>query len=248
MRTIENIKELKSNLALFETYLSEGNDQENQAVNKFIAGGKCFVTYKINNEWRFAPSRFIGYYDNDLEKHINNNSKDGRETNPAINKISENKLKENEILETKYLEYCKGLGIKPHDKKRKYWLFDFKGEEFASNINTDEGFPEGKIVERKHKARERNTELVRQAKQLFKEKNGNLFCQVCGFDFEKTFGTIGKNFIEAHHTIPVSEMGKGYETKIEEIAIVCSNCHRMLHRKRPWLKINELKKIRNGSS
>ena len=43
-------------------------------------------------------------------------------------------------------------------------------------------------------------------------------------------------------------MGKGYETKIEEIAIVCSNCHRMLHRKRPWLKIDELKNIRNGSS
>jgi predicted HNH restriction endonuclease len=244
MRTVENIKELKSNLALFETYLSEGSDQENQAVNKLIAGGKCFVTYKINNEWRFAPSRFIGYYDNDLEKHANNSSKDGKVTNPAINRIADNRLKESEILEAKYLDYCKGFGIEPHNTKRRYWLFDFKDEEFTSNVNTNEGFPEGKIVERKHKARERNSELVRLAKKKYREKYGSLCCQVCNFDFEEAFGAIGKDYIEAHHTIPVSEMGKGYETKIEEIAIVCSNCHKMLHRKRPWLRIDELKKIR----
>lgn len=38
-------------------------------------------------------------------------------------------------------------------------------------------------------------------------------------------------------------MAEGEETKIEDIAIVCSNCHRMLHRKRPWLSINELKQL-----
>jgi predicted HNH restriction endonuclease len=32
-------------------------------------------------------------------------------------------------------------------------------------------------------------------------------------------------------------------TKVEDIALVCSNCHRMLHRKRHWLSINELKQL-----
>ena len=249
METIKTIEDLKSNLELVEMYLSEGTDKERQDINKLISGGFCFVVYKINNEYRFVPSRYIGYYDNDLERH-NNNNKKGDETNFAISRLVKNpknklkKLIKDEFLDIKYLEYCKGLGIKPHDKKRKYWLFDFKREEFASNVNTDEGFPEGKIVERKHKARERNSKLVKDAKRLFREANNGLYCQICGFNFEKSFGEIGKDFIEAHHTIPVSEMEETHKTKIEEIAIVCSNCHRMLHRKRPWLKINDLKKIR----
>ncbi|MFN3092826.1 hypothetical protein [Bacillus pumilus] len=36
-------------------------------------------------------------------------------------------------------------------------------------------------------------------------------------------------------------MGEGHSTKVEDIAIVCSNCHRMLHRKRPWLNKDQLK-------
>ncbi len=115
--------------------------------------------------------------------------------------------------------------------------------DFIDNSRLDDEFPEGKIVERKHKARERNSELIKKAKQNFKEKNGKLFCQICGFDFEKKYGKLGANFIEAHHTIPVSEMNVGYTSKIDEIAIVCSNCHKMLHRKRPWVKMDELEKI-----
>jgi len=215
MRTIANIEELKLNLKLFENYLTEGNEIEIRTVNKLIAGGLCFVSYKIGDEWRFAPSRYVGYFNNDLEKHANNINKDGKITNPAINRIAKNKLDENKDLEIKYLEYCYNLGIKPHNKKRKYWLFYFKGDDFENNRNTEEGFPEGKIIERKHKARERNSELIIKAKQNFKEKNGKLFCQICGFDFEKTYGKLGANFIEAHHTIPVSEMKAEYVSKVE---------------------------------
>lgn len=42
---------------------------------------------------------------------------------------------------------------------------------------------------------------------------------------------------------PISEMAENEETKVEDIVLVCSNCHRMLHRKRPWLTINELKEL-----
>ena len=57
------------------------------------------------------------------------------------------------------------------------------------------------------------------------------------------FTAIGEDFIEGHHTIPVSEMKPNHKTKPEEIAMVCSNCHRMLHRKRPWLSIDKLKEL-----
>ena len=104
-----------------------------------------------------------------------------------------------------------------------------------------ESFPEGKIKEGLHKSRERNTKLVKQVKAEALEKYGNLECQCCGFDFLKTYGQLGSEFIEAHHTLPISELHvNGGNTKLEDIALVCSNCHRMLHRRRPWLTMSEL--------
>jgi hypothetical protein len=107
------------------------------------------------------------------------------------------------------------------------------------------GFPEGKKVERVHKARERSAKLIRVARETFLENHEKLYCIVCGFDFEKVYGERGQGYIEAHHTVPVSEMKVGYKTKPEEIALVCSNCHRMLHRTRPWLKMDELENLLN---
>ena len=104
-------------------------------------------------------------------------------------------------------------------------------------------FPEGKIVERTHKARERNSKVVRVAKRNFKIKHGRYYCEACGFDFEKTYGDVGEDYIEGHHTIPVSEMPPNYKSKPKEIVLLCSNCHRMVHRKRPWLTIKEIKKF-----
>ncbi|MEY2304336.1 HNH endonuclease [Bacillus tropicus] len=101
----------------------------------------------------------------------------------------------------------------------------------------DLGFIEGKKKLRQHIYRERNPKVIRIAKEKFKQdNNGRLFCEICSFDFYETYGEIGEDFIEGHHTIPVSELEEGHKTRVEDIAIVCSNCHRMLHRKRPWLK------------
>lgn len=107
----------------------------------------------------------------------------------------------------------------------------------------DEGFPEGKLVLKQHLVRERNSEVIKLAKERFIQQYGKLFCEICGFDFSTQYGDIGEGYIEGHHTKPVSEMTENEETRVEDIALVCSNCHRMLHRKRPWLTINELKEL-----
>lgn len=116
----------------------------------------------------------------------------------------------------------------------------------ANNIGfteDDEGFPEGKLILKQHLVRERNSEVIKLAKERFKQRHGKLYCEVCGFDFVEHYGDIGEGYIEGHHTKPVSEMNENEETKVEDIALVCANCHRMLHRKRPWLSINELKQL-----
>ena len=69
-------------------------------------------------------------------------------------------------------------------------------------------------------------------------------CQVCGRDFEATYGEIGKGFIHVHHLTPISSIGKEYKLNVDtDLAPVCPNCHYMLHRKNPPYTIEELKEI-----
>lgn len=54
-------------------------------------------------------------------------------------------------------------------------------------------------------------------------------CQVCGMNFEQTYGELGKDFIEVHHLHPVSQ-GERKVNPIEDLIPLCSNCHSMIHR------------------
>ncbi|MCY8497740.1 HNH endonuclease [Bacillus atrophaeus] len=54
--------------------------------------------------------------------------------------------------------------------------------------------------------------------------------------------------MEGHHIIPVSELEEDSKTKVEDIILVCANCHRMLQRKRPWLSKEQLKDILQSNS
>lgn len=57
-------------------------------------------------------------------------------------------------------------------------------------------------------------------------------CQCCGFDFEKTYGEIGKGFIEVHHVVPLSYLGEAVTINPHtDLVCLCSNCHRMIHRR-----------------
>jgi len=110
--------------------------------------------------------------------------------------------------------------------------------------NEELTFPEGKEKFTLHKSKERNKVLFRKAKELYFKKDNNLSCQICGFSFFDKYGEIGKGFIEAHHTFPISELKEETNTEIEDLAMLCSNCHRMVHRQRPWLTIELLKAMK----
>ncbi|HRX22334.1 MAG TPA: hypothetical protein P5273_11545, partial [Syntrophomonadaceae bacterium] len=80
-----------------------------------------------NNEYRFYPSRFIGYKYNSQVAHDGNKAKDGRETNPAINRIIGHEPQPSEELEKEYVRYCVKMGITPskagtYGVKRKFWM------------------------------------------------------------------------------------------------------------------------------
>jgi HNH endonuclease len=78
-----------------------------------------------------------------------------------------------------------------------------------------------------HLRRERSRLLASECK-----RRDGYRCQVCSIDFEKVYGNLGREFAEAHHLRPLSTLRGKSRTSLDDLATVCANCHRMLHRMR----------------
>lgn len=128
---------------------------------------------------------------------------------------------------------------------RNYDVIDRRdGPEKRIAIEDDgSAFPEGRVLYAKHRKLERDSALARKAKARRLAETGKLCCEVCTVDFLKVYETRGDGFIEAHHKKPVSSLDGTEKTKVTDLALVCSNCHRMLHRGTPLLSVEQLKEI-----
>lgn len=124
---------------------------------------------------------------------------------------------------------------------------DLMNGEAASEVETQiEGDePESTQFEdatkfRLHKRIERNAKLAREAKKIH-----GFSCQVCGLNFEETYGEMGKGYIEAHHLEPISELKgkKVARNPRSDFAVLCANCHRMIHRSGFVGDISSFKKL-----
>ena len=66
-------------------------------------------------------------------------------------------------------------------------------------------------------------------------------CFACGFNFGSTYGSLGETYIEVRHLRQIADVGDEYLIDpVKDLRPVCANCHRMLHRRRPPLSIEEL--------
>jgi 5-methylcytosine-specific restriction protein A len=108
----------------------------------------------------------------------------------------------------------------------------------ADSEADDEGVVEGRLLYRVHRARERRRGEEKKRQVL--AATGRLACEVCDFDFLQAYGKRGHGFAECHHTRPLSDGER--TTYLRDLAIVCSNCHRMLHRDR-LIAVDELRAI-----
>lgn len=77
---------------------------------------------------------------------------------------------------------------------------------------------------------------------------GKIRCHCCNFSFNEFYGSeLGHDFIEIHHIKPIfkyedANMEATFAEAVKNLIPVCSNCHRMIHRKRMRpLEIEELK-------
>lgn len=91
---------------------------------------------------------------------------------------------------------------------------------------------EGRLLVRRALARERDPKLRARKIQHVQRQGRPLRCEVCAFDFGRTYGALGEGYIEVHHVTPLHISGSR-ETRLEDLACLCANCHRMCHRSRP---------------
>lgn len=119
-------------------------------------------------------------------------------------------------------------------------------EDLAYSDNSFTDHIEKSHFERKqvrlHRRTERNTTLSKEVKKL---KGYN--CEVCGMNFKNIYGNLGNMFIEAHHLQPISELGVGkFRIDLEkDFAVLCSNCHSMIHKLEDPSDLKKLKRIIN---
>lgn len=82
------------------------------------------------------------------------------------------------------------------------------------------------------------------------KKIHGLKCECCGLNFEERYGKLGKGFIEVHHLIPLSSLKLGECKEYDphkDFAVLCSNCHRMIHRQSDPSDIDALRKQLKGT-
>ncbi len=92
-----------------------------------------------------------------------------------------------------------------------------------------------------HLRRERDPKIIQAKKQQVLHETGRLQCEVCAFDFKEKYGELGSEFCEVHHLVLLSESYQAVETKLGDLAILCSNCHRMIHKTKPMESIAAFK-------
>jgi 5-methylcytosine-specific restriction enzyme A len=69
-------------------------------------------------------------------------------------------------------------------------------------------------------------------------------CTVCGFNFEKMYGPIGRGIIHVHHIKPISSYKTQHEVNpMTDLIPVCPNCHAMIHSRKEPLAIEDLRDV-----
>lgn len=110
----------------------------------------------------------------------------------------------------------------------------------ASPVVEEETALEGAILTRMHVTFERDFKLARRRKEKALAETGRLACEACGFDFRAVYGPRGDGYIECHHKVPLSRLRASTRRRLQDLALLCANCHRMIHRT-PLLSVDALR-------
>jgi 5-methylcytosine-specific restriction protein A len=101
-------------------------------------------------------------------------------------------------------------------------------ERVKPDYSDDDEFPEGRAVTQAHRIIERNRNLRKQVIRNRTQKN-KLSCDICGDSGNDIPEKLRESLFEVHHRVPISARGET-KTRPSDVALLCANCHRLLHR------------------
>lgn len=90
-----------------------------------------------------------------------------------------------------------------------------------------------------HLQRERNRTVVRNKKK----QAASLDCEVCGFSFSRAYGSAASDYCEVHHLLPLSDVEDSTQTRLGDLAILCANCHRVVHLHNPPYTLTQVRSM-----
>lgn len=103
------------------------------------------------------------------------------------------------------------------------------------------GYTEGGQVLEAHYRRERSPELRSQFLAA-RRKAGRLSCEICAIAASEQHAALSEGRFEVHHIVPLGS-GEGRETTLADLALLCANCHRLIHTamslEQRWIGIND---------
>lgn len=103
---------------------------------------------------------------------------------------------------------------------------------------------EGRMLVRLHRYKERDRHFSRRVRERYKAQgDGLLTCQACGATPSAKYGDAGDRAMEAHHKVPIEELQPDSEVRIEDMAMLCANCHRVVHSRKPCFTVEELQEL-----
>ena len=126
--------------------------------------------------------------------------------------------------------YFEAIGDSPEDSAPDPALIEVQGKE-------------GKKRLRSHFARERRRGLLLAKRREARAIHGCLVCEACGVQEGNLPEEIGVACFECHHKTPLSKLAEENVTKLVDLALVCANCHRMIHRSDPMITVEHLSRL-----
>lgn len=92
-----------------------------------------------------------------------------------------------------------------------------------------------------HLKRERDPALARAKRESARRPDGQLTCEACGFLMRDVYPGLTGDVCEVHHRRSLAEAVGAVVTRLEDLALLCPNCHRAIHRTRPLMSVEDFR-------
>lgn len=243
---VSTVEQVLDNIKTLYLYGESASKGERRFHDERMKNGKLFAVTQVHGNFRFAPSKFAGYVDNDISHADNLSDRDGRKTNTVLSRLFGEALEPGdegyEAIDQGFLDYCSRKDIVPskHHRERRYWL---AGPAPAEKPTADPKELSERVAralkrthsrkpqapEGQHKVPRSSATVERYVRDpeviawVLREAVGN--CENCGraAPFKRS---NGEPFLEVHHVRP---LGEGGPDTTDNAVACCPNCHKRLH-------------------